>query len=51
MIPFRLLLAFLLLTALFQNKMMANTNYDTRWKSVEALEDKGKTKDAQQAVE
>ena len=43
----------LLLLILFMTNqhIMAQTNYETLWKSVAKLENDGKTKDAQKAVE
>ena len=43
------LIILILLT--IQQKAMAQNNYDSQWKSVEKLENNGKTKDAQAAVE
>ncbi len=41
-----LLLLLLLQTLLFHSSAMAQTNYDNLWKSIEKLENDGKTKDA-----
>ena len=42
---------FILILLTIQQLAMAQTNYDTQWKSVAKFENDGKTKDAQKAVE
>ena len=42
---------FLLILFMINQHIMAQTNYETLWKSVAKLEKDGKTKDAQKAVE